>query len=160
NGSALGFDEVKPGESFVKIGVGAIRKPDQPQFRQFQTYDISDPGKWSVRPEPDRIEFTQELSDTAGYAYLYRKTVRLTRDKPELVLEHSLKNTGRKAIHTSVYNHDFFMLDGLPTSSDVSIRFPFEVRAKADLRGLAEIRGRELAYLQELQRGQTVFSEL
>src|SRR5262249_25618630 len=99
-GAGLGFDEAKPGESFVKIGVGAVRKPDQPQFRQFQTYEIADSGKWSTRKGPDWIEFTQELSDTGGYAYVYKKTVRLTKDQPELVLEHNLKNTGRKAIQS------------------------------------------------------------
>ena len=29
DGKGLGYDEVKPGESFVKIGVGAIRKPEE-----------------------------------------------------------------------------------------------------------------------------------
>ncbi len=38
------------------------------------------------------------LPDTNGYAYVYRKTVRLAKGKPVMVLEHSLKNTGRKAI--------------------------------------------------------------
>src|SRR5882724_5581077 len=38
-GKGLGYDEAKTGESFVKIGVGAIRKPDEPRFRQFSTYE-------------------------------------------------------------------------------------------------------------------------
>ena len=31
------------------------------------------------------------------------------------MLEHRLKNTGRKPIATSVYNHNFFTLDRQPT---------------------------------------------
>ena len=31
NHAGLGYDEAKPGESFVKIGAGAIRKPDEPR---------------------------------------------------------------------------------------------------------------------------------
>src|SRR4029077_10071008 len=94
NGLGLGYNDVKVGESFVKIGVGAVRKPEERAFQQFRTYDITDPGKWTVKTFSDHVEFTQELSDTAGYAYLYKKTVRLAKDKPQLVLEHSLKNTG------------------------------------------------------------------
>ena len=32
DGKGLGYDEAKAGESFVKIGVGAIRKPDEPRW--------------------------------------------------------------------------------------------------------------------------------
>ena len=49
NGMGLGYEEAKPGESFVKIGVGAIRKPEEPAFRQFETYDIADHGKWTIQ---------------------------------------------------------------------------------------------------------------
>jgi len=160
NGAGLGYAEAKTGESFVKIGVGAIRKPDEPRFRQFNTYEIADPGKWTVRKGADWVEFTQQLADTAGYAYLYRKTVRLAKDKPELALEHSLKNTGKKTIESTVYEHNFYVIDGQPAGPDFVVKFPFEPRATASLGGLAETRGREFVYLSELARGQTVQSIL
>jgi hypothetical protein len=160
NDAGLGYAEAKPGESFVKIGVGALRKPEEPRFGQFHTYEIVNPGKWTVNRAPDSIEFIQELTDTAGYAYLYRKIVRLTKDRPELVLEHTLKNTGKKTIETSVYEHNFYMLDGQPAGPDVAVKFPFELRALADLKGLAEVSGKDLVYVRELQKGQTVYTGL
>ena len=160
NGTGLGYAEAKTGESFVKIGVGAVRKPEEKAFRQFNTYEITDPGKWTVRQQPDSVEFTQTLSDTLGYAYVYTKTVRLAKDKPQLILEHRLRNTGRKTIESSVYEHNFYMLDSLPSGPDVVVKFPFEVHATANLNGLAEARGKELAYLQELPPGRSVYSEL
>jgi hypothetical protein len=156
--SGLGYDEAKAGESFVRIGVGAVRKRDEPAYRQFTTYDIVDPGKWNVHRSGDRVEFTHTLGDTAGYAYEYRKTVRLKGNT--MVLEHRLKNTGRKPISTSVYEHDFFMLDRQPTGPDFVVRFPFELTAVAPLNGLAETRGKDFVYLQELQAGQTVQTQL
>ncbi len=160
NGAGLGYDEAKAGESFVKIGVGTLRKPDEARYSSFNTYEMVNSGKWSIKKGRDWIEFVHELPDTAGYSYSYRKKLRLVKDKPELVLEHSLKNTGRKVIATSVYNHNFFMLDGEPTGPNLVVRFPFDVRATADLKGLAEVRGKELVYLQELQKGETVFTNL
>src|SRR5271168_3714977 len=47
DGKGLGYDEAKPGENFVKIGVGAIRKPAEDSFHQFNTYEIADNGKWT-----------------------------------------------------------------------------------------------------------------
>jgi hypothetical protein len=158
NNSGLGYDEAKAGESFVRIGVGAVRKPDEPGYRRFGTYEIVDPGKWTVHTGADWIEFIHELGDTAGYSYVYRKKLRLSGDK--LIIEHRLKNTGRKTISASVYDHNFFMLDGQPSGPDFTVRFRFEPRAKSTLNGLAEIRGKELAFLKELQPGQTVQSDL
>jgi hypothetical protein len=158
NTSGLGYEEAKPGDSFVRIGVGAVRKPEEPAYRRFATYDIVDPGKWTVNKGSDWIEFVHELGDTAGYAYVYRKKLRLAKDT--LVLEHRLKNTGRKAISTSVYDHNFFTLDGQPTGPDFVVRFPFEPRAAAALNGLGETRGKEIVFLREFVRPQTMFSEL
>ncbi len=158
NGAGLGYDEAKAGESFVRIGVGAVRKPDEPRYRRFSTYEIVDAGKWTVHHGADWIEFIHQLGDTGGYSYVYRKKLRLSKDK--LIIEHHLKNTGRKTIAASVYDHNFFMLDAQPTGPDCVVRFLFEPRAKAALNGLAEIRGKELVFLKELQPGQTVQSDL
>lgn len=147
---SVGYDEAAAGESFVRIGVGAIRKPQEPRFRQFSTYEIANPGTWSIQRRKDRVEFTHTLTDTGGYAYVYRKVVRL--DGDAMVLEHHLRNTGRKVIATSVYNHNFFMLDNTPTGPDIVVRFPFEPKAVSPLNGLAEIRGREFVYPHEMQR--------
>ena len=158
NDSALGYDEARPGERFVRIGVGALRKPDENAYRRFGTYEVIDPGTWAVHKGADWIEFVHEVDETAGFAYVYRKRVRLVKDS--LVLEHRLKNTGRKAITTSVYNHDFFMLDNQPTGPNVVVRFPFAPRATSDLKGLAEIRGRDFFYLKEFGRRQTLQTEI
>ena len=154
----LGYDEAKPGERFVRIGVGALRKPDESSYRRFATYTIVDPGTWTVNKGADWIEFVHQVKETAGYAYTYRKRARLVNDS--LVLDHHLKNTGRNAIVTSVYNHDFFMLDNQPTGPNIVVRFPFAPRATSDLKSLAEIRGRDFFYLKEFERRQTLQTEI
>ena len=158
--SSLGYAEAPPGGTFVRIGVGVVRKPEDKPYERFRTYEIVDPGKWTVKAERDRIEFRHELRDGAGYAYDYRKTVRLLDKAPVMTIEHSLRNTGTKPIETSQYNHNFFVIDGMPTGPDARVRFVFEPKAGSDLRGLAEVRGRELAYLRELQPGESLFTEL
>ena len=100
------------------------------------------------------------MTDTLGYAYIYRKTVRLTPGKPEMTLEHSLRNTGKKPIVSSVYEHNFYMLDNQPAGPGYTIFFPFDVRPRANLRGMAEAQGKQFTYLKELQTGQSVCSQL
>ena len=129
NETALGFDEAKPGGTFIKIGVGVLRKVDG-KYDAYRLYEIVDPGKWTIKQHSDSVEFTQELTDaSSGYGYIYRKTVRLSPGKPEMVLEHSLKNTGRHTIQSTVYNHNFLVLDNQPPGPDFSISVPFRIHS-------------------------------
>lgn len=153
--TALGYNEAKAGDTFIRIGVGVLRKPEERQYNDFKTYEIVDSGKWTVTPKPDHVEFAQQIKAPSGYAYLYKKTVRLAKGKPQLVIEHSLKNLGSKPIETDVYNHDFFMLDHQPTGPDVTVQFPFELKPTREFNGLAAVKGKEVVYLKELASGQT-----
>jgi hypothetical protein len=156
--TALGYDEAKAGDTFIRIGVGVLRKPEEPKYNDFKTYEILDSGKWSVHAKGDRVEFEQQLKAPSGYAYLYKKTVRLEKGKPQLAIEHSLKNTGDKPIETDVYNHDFYMFDNQPTGPDVTVQFPFDLKPTLDLHGLAEARGKQVVYLKELANGQSAYT--
>src|SRR5271168_3526082 len=78
--SGLGYKEAKTGGTFIRIGVGVLRKPEEEKFQQFKTYDIVDPGKWTIKSGRDSVTFTQTVRDPeSGYAYLYKKTVRLVK---------------------------------------------------------------------------------
>src|SRR3954453_18951501 len=85
NDKGLGFEEAKAGGTFLKIGVGVLRRPDERDYDHFRLYDVVDPGKWTKRVARDSAEFTQQVNDAAsGYGYEYRKTVRLAANSPEL----------------------------------------------------------------------------
>jgi hypothetical protein len=161
NGSALGWDEAKAGGTFVKIGVGVLRK-DEGSYDSYKQYEIVDPGKWSVRKHADSIEFTQELADpSSGYSYVYRKTVRLIKGKPEMVLEHGLRNTGRRTIQSAVYNHNFLVLDKQPPGPDFSITVPFQIHSPEPPNPqLAQIRGNQIVYLKVLENQEVLETAL
>jgi competence ComEA-like helix-hairpin-helix protein len=148
----LGYQEAKPGGTFVKIGVGSLRKPDDSAYDRFRLYEVVDPGKWSVRTAPDSIEFTQELLDaSSGYGYVYRKTVRLAKGKAEMQIEHSLRNTGRKAIDTNVYDHNFLRIDGEAPGPDYTVTTPFQIHSdRPPNKAFAEIRGKQIVFLKTL----------
>jgi hypothetical protein len=158
--SAPGYDEAKPGELFLKIGVGALRKIDGSTYDRFFPYPIADSGKWTVRTSKDRVEFEQAIRIASGYGYAYRKTIRLAAVSPEMVIGHSLKNTGTKPIDTSVYNHNFFVIDHQQPRPDVVVSFPFPVKASDPMTGFAEVRGREIHYTKVLENDDRATSEV
>ncbi len=123
--AAIGYDEAPVGGGFMKIGVGILKRPDSSEYNFRRTYEIIDSGKRSVMVYPDRVEYTHELGDAKGTSYLYTKILRLVPGEARLVIEHSLKNTGQKAISTTVYNHNFFVIDGAPVGPDLELTLPF-----------------------------------
>jgi len=147
----LGWNDSKPGGSFIKIGVGVLRRTDG-EYNRYFPYDVLNSGKWSVSTQHNAVVFTQELSDAgSGYGYLYRKIVRLTDGKPEMVIEHSLKNTGKRAIQSSVYNHNFVVLDKQPPGPDFTFKLPFDIRTtRPPKQELAEVRGNQIIFKRAL----------
>ncbi|NHE58699.1 aldose 1-epimerase [Cyclobacterium plantarum] len=161
----LGYEEADPGETFIKIGVGGLRKVEEDGYRFMFTYDITNPGKWTVTPYKDRVEFTHNLQDETGYGYQYTKTVKLVNGKPKMLLTYSLKNTGKKPINTTAYNHHFFVLDGEPTGPDIKFTFPYHITAPDQGDGitrgfgtLANIKGGEIRFERSLFKGEQVYS--
>ncbi len=171
---ALGFAEAKPGGTFIKIGVGVLRKPqageppvpprpaslqgrggtppDPDRYDHSRVYQVVDPGRWTVKKTKDSVEFTHVLNDAPdGYGYVYRKTIRLAAGRPVMTIAHSMKNTGSRPIRTSVYNHNFFVLDKQGPAEGLTITFPFAIRTpRPPTAGLLEVRGNQLVYVKTL----------
>lgn len=161
NEKALGFDDAPVGGTFIKIGVGVLRK-DSAEYDVFKQYEVVDPGKWTVKQNADSVEFTHELTDAAsGYGYIYRKVVRLTPGKPQMVLEHHLQNTGRRAIESTVYGHNFLILDRQTIGPDFTVAFPFQIQAEPlPHSDVAEIHGEHFAYRRSLAGRDVVYTQI
>jgi len=159
--SAPGYDDAPVGGLFLRIGVGLCEKPQEDGYRRKHTYKVVDPGRWSTERGDNWIEFVHEVvGSEIGYGYRYTKRLTLSPRSPELVIDHTLENTGSNLIETSVYNHNFFVIDNQSTGPDFVVRFPFEFSSQRDLKGYAETRGNELAYLKEIPPGAEIGTRL
>ncbi|MGE0405606.1 MAG: hypothetical protein AB7O65_04835 [Candidatus Korobacteraceae bacterium] len=147
----LGWDEAKEGGTFLKLGVGVLRKTGE-KYNRFFPYEVVNSGKWTVKKRKDSVEFTQVLNDPElGYGYIYQKVVRLVKDKPQMVIERSLKNTGRLQLKSEVYDHNFVVLDKQPPGPDFTIKFPFQIETPRPLnKELVSVRGNEIVYAKQL----------
>lgn len=163
--TSVGYGEDTTGGTFIRIGVGIVRKPaGETKYVRFKTYEIVDPGKRGLRQGKNWIEFTHELtgstSGLAGYGYRYTKTIRLKKNQNVMVIEHVLKNTGTKPISTAQYNHNFFVIDGLPSGPGNRVQFAFPLKTENfSSGGAAQVQGKEIVYSKELATGQSAFGE-
>ena len=146
---AIGYDEAKPGETFLKPGVGMLRKVNDRPYGSGTLYPIVDGGIWTTKTTKNSITFQQVLNGSNGYAYVYIKTLSLDANGMGMTLSHTLKNTGTKMIDTKVYDHDFFVFDDKPVGPGMVIRFKFPPRSVDPMTDMVKIDGDEIQF----QRG-------
>lgn len=144
----VGYDEAKQGEPFLKIGVGVLEKTGDGPYGFWVPYRILEPGTWTVKKGSSWVEFVQEIKEVNGYGYRYNKRLELRRHQPELVMSHSLTNTGAKTITTNQYCHNFFVIDHEPPGTNYQLEFGFVAKAKGDLKGIS-VKNRTLTFTED-----------
>ncbi|MFC1542007.1 hypothetical protein ACFL50_06115 [Candidatus Latescibacterota bacterium] len=146
------FPEAKPGETFMKIGVGNLEKPDNDEEYHFSTqYEIIDSGTWETYYGKNWVEFTHRLKDPYGYAYIYRKRMELSNGNPELVISNSLTNTGSKTLIGDQYNHNFFTIDHEPIGKGYSVERFFSGMTSSNFSPTATIEGNKIIIQQQVK---------
>jgi hypothetical protein len=156
----LGYAEARPGEPFLKIGVGLLEKVDEPKYRFWHPYRLLRPGGWEISKGDDWIEFRQDMDGPRGWGYRYTKRIALEGNGPSFTIEHQMKNTGSKRIDTTHYCHNFFIIDGQPVGTAYRLAFPFAVDSKQPLGEAAVIEGRDILFRRDLKPGEALFAEL
>ena len=157
----LDFDEAAAGGDFTVIGVGVLTRPDTARYSPFRYYPIRNAGAWRVRTTTAAIEFRQTLDD-GTYSYVYTKAITLTKGKPELVIKHTLHNTGHRAIGSEVFDHNFFVTDSTSLAPGFILKFPFTLTATGITGppGLAAIDGDSIAILRPFTQRESVYAVL
>ena len=155
----IGYEEAKPGEKFLKIGIGIISKPDSKPWTFTRTYPVLNYGTWKIKAGPDNVKFIHILNDN-DYSYEYEKVVQIVKGEPVLKLIHKLKNTGKTKLETPCYNHNFFVIDNQPVGPGYSAEFPYTISGVfRDGAGLAQITGKKFTLNRNLVKPETIFSE-
>lgn len=148
----IGYDAAAPGDTFLKIGVGLLRRDDAP-YNRFNLYEVVDSGRVSVEKKDDSALFRQELEGVYDY---YKKVEIL--DDGRLIICHKLLNLGKELLDFYVYSHNFFILDGSSVGRATHFGFPFhpegDWRAEYDCVRLTE---NGIAFNRDLLEGESVF---
>ena len=149
----VGYEAAAPGGTFLKVGVGMLRKIDSAPYRFTTHFPLVDGGKWSVHKSSRSVTFEQVLgAPGTDFGYVYTKTIRLPDDSATLVIEHHLKNTGKLPIVTTVYDHNFLTIDGMDVGKAYSITVPYNIQPKpAPNANFVTIDGKKASYIADLQ---------
>ena len=149
----IGYDAAKPGDTFLKVGVGLLRKTSDERYSFGMHFDIVDGGKWTVHKTAKSVTVEQVFGAlNSDYGYVYTKTIRLVGDSNQLVIEHHLKNTGKLSLTTRVYDHNFLTIDGLGVGKAYSVTVPYDIHStRPPDAKLARIEGNTASYIADLK---------
>jgi len=142
--SPLGYNEAKPGETFIKIGVGKLLREDANEYQFGPPYRVADAIPWTINRDTRRIRFTQKTPVANGWGYEYTNRIELARDAPSFTISHTLANTGDNRILTTYYCHNFVVFDGQQLSPGARVLLPFATTGDVDLLEVAKVTGRTL----------------
>ena len=151
-----GYNAAPAGGTFIKIGVGRLRKDDLRPYDHFNAYTIVDGGTWTIRRTRTRITFIQRLApDGGGYGYEYEKSIRLA-PGGLMTIAHRLRNIGSNPIHTQIYNHNLARFDNAAIGPGIAVQFPFAVTGAVSNPALAAVDHDVLRYIAPLMQGDRV----
>jgi len=144
-----GYKEAKVGETYMKIGVGLLKKESAAAYAFYKANPIVKPGVWNVTSGDDWMEFQQELIGRE-HACQYIKRIAIAKGGA-FTIAHTLKNVGGKPIATTHYAHNFIVIDDAPVGPDYKLTFAFDC-AIAQKTGTVqvEVKDKQFSFLQPL----------
>ena len=143
----LGYDTAKPGEAFLKIGVGLLIKGSciacgpaggDDTYKFNSPYRFFSPPRWTSRVERGAADaetwesVTMEHAARLGaFAYELNRTV-LLRSDGMLRVETTLRNVGARSIRTPYYSHNLLSVDDRPTGPGMRLGLDVRMGSYAD----------------------------
>lgn len=122
--AALGFEAVKIGDWFHKIGIGLLKKTGS-TYSFMKKYEIR-PADFTVKKALNKLIITCQSKLVNGYAYILTKTIELQENS--FSIHYLLENTGEKAIITDEYVHNFMAFQQDDIGKDYVLKFPFDLK--------------------------------
>jgi len=160
--SPPGYQEAAIGDSFLKIGVGRLRRKAMNEYRFWENCEMADGGNWQTTSGKDWMECVQTVEPAEGMGYRYTKRIELAGKEPALKIIHRLLNTGSKAIDTDHYCHNLISIDGKPVGPAYQIKLPFEARGEGNSTWprMGQIQGRDIGFQRQMAAGQSTLVTL
>ena len=120
----VGFDEIKEGDWFHKIGVGILKKNGK-DYDFSRSYEVK-PAQFNVTIESNRIIIDCISQFINGYSYVLKKEIELF--ESGFIIKYNLHNTGENTICTNEYNHNFLAINKDLIGSHYILKFPFNIK--------------------------------
>lgn len=122
----LGFEEAAIGETFLKIGVGRLRRDTEEDYQFSYPYPVEALFPTEVAAAEHTLSVVQQSDGAGPWQYRYSKTYVLS-GPGELSIRYELANTGTVGWSFEHYNHHWFRVAGAPVGPGYAVVTGFEL---------------------------------
>jgi hypothetical protein len=122
----IGYADARPGESFPKLGIGLLTRPNDAPYNFFKPHEIAQRFPIHIETGENQARFTVDPIDCQGFAARETKTLSVADNC--LQIAYRLENVGRRPLITHEYCHNFVGIDQQPLSEDYRLHFPYPVK--------------------------------
>lgn len=136
------YDEVKPDETFLKIGVGLLTKPDDKPYDFVYQYDVT-PAEVMVTQADNELVLQSTATNHTGYGYELIKKISLVEN--ELVISYALKNIGSRLVKTNEYSHNFIGINDEVVGRNYQLTVPALTQFNLEL-GVMDVEGHKITW--------------
>lgn len=138
-----GYAEANPGDPFLKIGVGLLKKPGNDIYMFWTPYEVLSPASSRLLSHPEDhlrtppgnrpnsqpqmkfdLMFTQMLGRDKAWSYIYNKGITVDASQGKIIITRNLSNLGKKPIKVEHYSHNFMFFDDKEIDSSYKLEMP------------------------------------
>ena len=121
----IGYDEAKPGDKFLKLGVGLLTRKDENPYEFWGKYEV-EPSVYKCEWKEDKVSFQVKPTLCNGYEVLLNKEITL---KDNCInIKYSLENLGEKPVSIEEYCHNFLRFNDYKVCDDYQLYLPYKVQ--------------------------------
>jgi hypothetical protein len=140
----IGYHDCLPGETFLKLGVGLLTRPDEAEYNFFRNYSVN-PFPIEITQTKNSITFELDSQACRGYEARLKKTISI--EENMLRIDYQLINVGSKSLESDEYNHNFVNINGSTLGPAYRLQLPFQV--SSSLPKIFKLSGDILHWLSE-----------
>lgn len=117
----LGYDKIKVGQQFPKIGIGLLTKASENDYDFFYNYDVT-PAEFRISQTSSSLTIDAEAHSDKGYGFHLTKNISLLDD--QVVIRYTLKNIGDESFKTNEYAHNFIGINNETVNEHYQLTLP------------------------------------
>lgn len=155
-----GFAEAGPGEEFLKVGVGVLRRDDQRPYFFNRQYALVRSAPWRIKQRTDSIILRQELYLNEDRAYALEREIAVQPSGHGFTIRRTLTNLGRRPLRTEHYAHNFLRPEGKGMTPETQLVFSFPVQLEISRVSAWQVDGSRLSLLRPMSAGDAVYASL
>lgn len=122
-----GYNAARPGEAFLKIGLGLLIKKDDSPYDLINNYQVEQAFASEFEKTSESSCIARQTGGWRNWRYELTKTYQVDAARAEIHIFYQIRNTGNEPLKIEQYNHNFFRWPADHRDTRMKFDFPLKL---------------------------------